>query len=519
MRPERLIHDGLLRSAAAHPDHPALVTETGRYTYGELLEASRRFAQGLVRHGLERGERVAIQLENGWASAVGIYGTLLAGGVIMVLHPQTPPDKLRFILHDSRASFWLTDSRFSGGLWNAPEIRRLKGVILGDGPPSDVSGTAEAFSLASFLDASPPSLTEAPTIPLDLAAIIYTSGTTAAPKGVMMSHQNMVFSLGSVLEYLELRPDDRLLSPLAFAFSYGLYQLFMSVAVRATLYTMQATYPAALAERIRAEHITVFPGVPTLFASLTLQAQGGLESVRCVTNAAAALPVALVPRLRTLFPRARIYNMYGQTECKRVAYLDPERLETHPDSVGRAIPGTEVLLLSETGEPVTPGETGILHVRGPHVMMGYWERPVETARALRPGRYPGERMLCTGDYFRLDEEGLLYFVSRRDDIIKTRGEKVSPNEVEEVLYSLPGVLEAAVIGVPHLLLGEAIRAYLVLIPGSSLSMQGVRRACLAQLEAAKVPSEVLFVEALPKTASGKVRRQSLRDEVLAQSPA
>jgi long-chain acyl-CoA synthetase len=323
-----------------------------------------------------------------------------------------------------------------------------------------------------------------------------------------------------VLEYLELCPDDRLLSPLSFAFSYGLYQLFMSVTVGATLYTTQTSYPAALAERLITEHITTFPGVPTLFSSLIALAQTGLAfpNLRCVTNAAAALPVAFLPQLRMLFPNARIFNMYGQTECKRVSYLEPELLNEHPDSVGRAIPGTEVFLLSEAGEPVPSGQPGILHVRGPHVMMGYWQQPEQTTQALRPGRYPGERILCTGDYFRLDESGLLYFVSRSDDIIKTRGEKVSPNEVEEVLYTLPDVLEAAVIGVPHPLLGEAVQAYLVLKPGTSLTAQLVKRTCLARLEAAKVPSEVYFVETLPKTASGKVRRQSLRDVVLSQSP-
>lgn len=517
MRPERLIHDSLLTSAAAHPSKLALVTETGRYTYGELLDASRRLAHGLQIHGLERGERVAIQLENGWTSAVAIYGTLLAGGVIMLLHPQTPPEKLRFILQDSAASFWLTETRLSGWLEALPERVNLKGVILSSaaGPLRD-----RTFDFDAFLGASLPSPAAVFTIPLDLAALIYTSGTTGVPKGVMMNHQSMVFSLGSVLEYLALRQDDHILSPLAFAFSYGLYQLFMNVTVGATLHTMQANYPAALADRLIGEHITVFPAVPTLFASLIALAQKGLvlPSLRCVTNAAAALPVAFVPQLQMLFPNARIFNMYGQTECKRVSYLEPELLAKHPNSVGRAIPGTELFLLSETGEPVPHGEPGILYVRGPHVMMGYWQQPELTARTLRPGRYPGEQILCTGDYFHLDENGLFYFVSRSDDIIKTRGEKVSPNEIEEVLYTLPGVLEAAVIGVPHPLLGEAVSAYLVLTPDASLSEQLVKRACMARLEAAKIPTEIHFIEALPKTASGKVRRQSLRDAVLSQNP-
>jgi long-chain acyl-CoA synthetase len=509
MKPRRLLQDSLLATAQAHPERVALVTESQSYRYGELLDASLRLARGLQDLGLGRGERVAIHMENGWASAVAIYGTLLAGGVLMVLHPQTKLDKLRYILHDSEASVWLTEARLAG--WLAWAKRgTLKGVVVDD-PDSSVSGDFWRFN--ELLSASPPALADPGTIPLDLAALIYTSGTTGEPKGVMMSHGSMVFTLGSVLEYLGLRPDDRILSPLAFAFSYGLYQLFMAVEVGAALLVGRATFPAQIAQRIFDEQATVFPSVPTVFGSLLALYRSGLRlpSIRCVTNAAAALPVAFVPELQALFPNARVFSMYGQTECKRVCYLEPELLAHKPDSVGRAIPGTEVFLLSEAGEPVLPGEAGVLHVRGPHVMMGYWGQPERSAQLLKPGRYPGERVLCTGDHFRMDEAGLLYFVSRSDDIIKTRGEKVSPTEIEGVLYELPGVLEAAVIGVPDALLGESVRAYVVPEPGAILNEREVKRACMVRLEAVKVPQEVLFVSELPKTASGKIRRQSLRE--------
>ena len=509
MKPRRLLQDSLLATAQAYPERVALVTEANSYRYGELLDASLRLARGLQDMGLARGERVAVHMENGWASAVAIYGTLLAGGVIMVLHPQTKPDKLRYILRDSEASVWLTEARLSGWLAGV-ERKTLKGVIVDD-PDGSVNGDFRRFD--ELLSTSSPTPADVGTIPLDLAALIYTSGTTGEPKGVMMSHQSMVFTLGSVLEYLALRPDDRILSPLAFAFSYGLYQLFMAVEVGAALIVGRASYPAQIAQRIADEQATVFPSVPTVFGSLLALARGGLRlgSVRCVTNAAAALPVAFVPELQALFPNARVFSMYGQTECKRVCDLEPELLAHKPDSVGRAIPGTEVFLLSETGEPVPPGKAGVLHVRGPHVMMGYWGQPEWSAQLLKPGRYPGERVLCTGDHFKMDEAGLLYFVSRSDDIIKTRGEKVSPGEIEGVLYELPGVLEAAVIGVPDPLLGESVRAYLVTEPDATLSEREVKRACMARLEAVKVPHEVLFVSELPKTASGKIRRQSLRE--------
>ncbi len=533
MKPHRLVQDGLLETAAAQPERTALITDARHYSYGELLAASRRFAGGLQTLGLGRGDRVAVQLDNGWAAAVAVYGTLLAGGVLVVLHPQTKPEQLRLILRDSEASVWVAEERLAG--WLVPPAERvgLRGVVVNEAVANEAvvneavvngalngvvndPGRARADGLRSFddlLGASPAAPQAALSIPLDLAALIYTSGTTGEPKGVMMSHQSMVFTLGSVLEYLELRPDDRILSALAFAFSYGLYQLFMAAEVGAALCVGRATYPAQLAGRLAAEQATVFPSVPTTFGGLLALARAGLRlpHVRLVTNAAAALPVPFVPELRTLFPNARIFNMYGQTECKRVSYLEPDLLERFPDSVGRAIPGTEVFLLSETGEAVPPGEPGILHVRGPHVMLGYWRQPERSAAALRPGRYPGERVLCTHDFFRLDDAGLLYFVSRSDDLIKTRGEKVSPLEVENVLYELPGVREAAVIGVPERLLGEAVRAYVVLEPNAALGEREIKRACLERLGAVKTPGEIVFVESLPKTASGKIRRQGLRE--------
>ncbi|HEX7022265.1 MAG TPA: fatty acid--CoA ligase family protein, partial [Trueperaceae bacterium] len=341
------------------------------------------------------------------------------------------------------------------------------------------------------------------------------SGSTGRPKGVMMSHQNMVFAMGSVTEYLELTADDRILNVLPLAFSYGLYQLLMAAALGAMLVLERSfSYPSSVLERMRQEEITVFPGVPTIFASILALDQReplSLPSVTTLTNAAAALPVGFLPGLQRIFPHARIFKMYGLTECKRVSYLQPELALAKPASVGKAIPGTEVFLLSETGEPVPPGGTGILHVRGPHVMQGYWNQPELSARMLVPGRYPGERVLCTHDVFRMDEEGFLYFVGRSDDIIKTRGEKVAPGEVEDVLYAIPGIREAAVVGVPDELLGEAVRAFVVLDEGARLSEAEVRRACVTRLESVKVPRDVLFVAELPKTATGKIRKKSLRE--------
>ena len=304
---------------------------------------------------------------------------------------------------------------------------------------------------------------------------------------------------------------------LPLAFDYGLYQLVLAVSLGATLVLERSfTFPVAVLDRLRAEDVTVFPLVPTIAATL-LALKGDqwvFPSVTRVTNTAAALPGDFIPRLAKMFPRALIFPMYGLTECKRVSYLEPEMVSTRPTSVGKAIPGTEVFLLSPNGEPVRPGEPGVLHVRGPHVMLGYWKQPELTAHMLKPGRYPGERVLCTHDVFTMDDEGYLYFVGRTDDIIKTRGEKVSPIEVENALHRLPGVREAAVIGVPDEILGEAIRAFIVLADGATLTPQDVKKACLATLESFMVPRDVVFVPELPKTSTAKVRKQSLREVVV-----
>jgi acyl-coenzyme A synthetase/AMP-(fatty) acid ligase len=331
----------------------------------------------------------------------------------------------------------------------------------------------------------------------------------------MMTHGSLVFSVGSIAEYLRLEPDDRILSVLPLAFTYGLSQLLLTARLGATLLLERSfAFPSRTLARIRAEKATVFPAVPTVFATITGMAhENDFPSVRCLTNAAAGLPPAVHEPLRRVFPNAKLYRMYGQTECIRVCYLEPDLIDGKPTSVGKAIPGTEAFVLDEEGNPVRPGEVGILHVRGPHVMAGYWRAPELTAQVLSEGPIPGERMHCTRDYFTVDEEGHLYFVDRSDDIIKTRGEKVSSVEVENAIYTIPGVRLAAVIGVPDDMLGQAVRAYVVLEDDAKLSTDTIRRECRAKLESFMVPRDVILVEALPHTDSGKVRKKSLAEAV------
>ena len=322
------------------------------------------------------------------------------------------------------------------------------------------------------------------------------------------------------MEYLRLGEGERILSVLQMAFTYGLSQLLIAARLGGTLHLERSfAYPTRTLERLAEVEATVLPGVPTVWATTISLARGKatFPSVRVLTNAAAGLPPAMHGPLAEIFPNGLLFRMYGQTECVRVCYLEPEAVPLKPTSVGRAMPGTEAIVLDADARLVKPGEVGILHVRGPHVMVGYWNAPELTAMSLRPGQHEGDRVLSTNDLFTVDEDGDLYFVARNDEVIKTRGEKVSPAEVDAVLFAIAGIKEAAVVGVPDEVLGEAVQAYVVLDDGADLSEREILRTCRQHLPLFAVPQRVVFLEDLPKTPSGKVRRKSLAAEAEAGS--
>jgi long-chain acyl-CoA synthetase len=508
--PQWLVSDSLLAAAELSPADAAIIIGGRSRDFEELADASLRLGRALQDLGLERGGRVVIQTMNIWECAVAIYASSLAGGVFVVVGPQTKAPRLSYVLRDSGAQFLVTQNSLLGNFGAiAEELPSLRHVIV-VGEDNELPAPAVPFrELLERTDPAPVTRS----IPVDLAALIYTSGSTGNPKGVMMRHASMVFTTQSLCSYLRLSASDRILNFLPLAFDYGLYQLLMAVHLRATLILEQSfTFPRQIVDRVTELEATVFPGVPTVFATMRALMREKpdlhLPSVRRVTNTAAALPPPILGDLRRLFPNALIFAMYGLTECKRVSYLEPELLEDRPSSVGKAIPGTETLVLVD-GRPAAPGETGILHVRGPHVMAGYWQQPALTDEMLVDGPTPGERMLCTQDSFTIDEDGFLYFVGRTDEIIKTGGQKVSPVEVEHALHSLPEVRDAAVVGVPHELLGEAIRAFVVLQPGAELTELDAIRRSKSLLEPIMVPHEIVFVAELPTTESGKIRKQGL----------
>lgn len=500
----------LRQSAAADPDRIAITAGDARLSYGALDDASDRLAAALVALGTKRGDRIAVLMENIPEAAISIFAVLKAGAIFCPVNPQLRADGIAFILRDARPVAILTQAKF---------LRACEEATAGlDTPPMLISTRALA-ALPQGIVAFDKAVSDAEPAPLadpgdddDLAMILYTSGSTGRPKGVMMTHRAMDAVSASITLYLRNSADDVVLCALPLAFTYGLYQLLACIRTGARLVLERNfAFPQAVLDKARAEGVTGLPLVPTIAAMLLSMKDLGpqaLPALRYLTNAAAPLPPAHVEGLRKLFPQAQLYCMYGLTECARAAYLEPEELERRQGSVGKAIPGTEAVVVDPEGREVAAGTVGELVVRGPHLMRGYWENPAATEAVLRPDPKTGVPQLHTGDLFRTDADGFLYFVGRKDDMLKVRGEKVAPREVEAALCTCPGVVEAVVWGEPDPVQGNLLRAAVVACD-PALAERDLLRHCARILPDYMVPRTVGFREELPKTASGKIARRLL----------
>jgi len=510
----------LFRAAAClHGGNTAVVGHSGRLSYRQLEREALRLARELRRVGASRGDRVAVMMANSAEAAIAIWATFEAGCVLVPLHAATRPDDLVTVLRDAEPRWIITGRELAATI--PPVLEAVPGIerVLAwtrTGAESTTSGDrVQNWCLQPDDDDLPgDSDHEAPRAPPGgLAALIYTSGTTGEPKGVMLTHANMRAALSAVNEYLRVGCTDVVYSPLPLSSSYGLYQLLLGLSVGATVVLDRTfAFPAQSLSLIVRERATVFAAVPTMFAWLAATptlGQFDLSSLRILTSAAAPLPLEHARRLRERLPHARLYVMYGQTECKRISYLDPGDWALKPGSVGRGMFGQQHRIVDDDGHAVAAGEIGELVVRGPHVMQGYWRKPEATRLKLRA--VPGEpgRWLHTGDLFTSDEDGYLHFVSRRDELLKVGGHKVSPREVEDVLCQMPEVREAAVVGVPHPEWGEAVQAHIVLQDGAQCDAAAVARFCKRRLRAYMVPKVVIFERDLPRTESGKLRRRDL----------
>jgi len=518
-----LLDEWLARSARRYPAKDAIVCGDDRWSYGKLHGYAEAFADGLVDLGLRRQDRVAVLLGNCAETVVCLFGAFKAGGTAVLLEANTKPRRLRHVLNDSGARVLVARSNQARVLaealkdWEAD----LKIVWLEKSPRVRLAGRISDVCWDALLADHNPC--ERPTasashgerprcIDLDLATIIYTSATTGEAKGVMCTHRNMIAAAKSIIQYLGNSEKDVILDVLPLSFSYGLYQMLVSCMVGGTVVLERSfLYPHVILNRLVQERATGFPLVPSIAAMLLRMENIGeydFSSLRYITSAGGALPVGHLRRLRQLVPHATLFNMYGQTECVRVCYLSGPELDAYPASVGRPMPNCEIRIVDEEGNAVAPGEPGELAIRGSNVMQGYWHAPALSEAVFKSGSYPASRWLHSGDFFRTDENGYLYFLGRRDDMIKTRGERVSPKEIEDVVCELEGVVEAAAVGIPDDILGQAIKVFVV-DGEAQLKEKDVLRHCARLLEPLMVPKYVQMVPALPKTERGKVNRREL----------
>ena len=512
----RLLHELIAASAVAGSERVALHWEAERVTYADLANAVERVANGLLDLGLARRDRVAIFLPKRVETVAAMFGTSRAGGVFVPVNPVLKPPQVAHILRDSGARILITSATRAEGLEaELPQCPQLAAVVLIDDEGPRAFGTAATRSWRALLAA--PSRTVWPTVDADVASILYTSGSTGKPKGVVLTQRNMVSGAESVAEYLCNRDSDRLLAALPFSFDYGFSQLSTAFLTGASVALMDYLLPRDILAALERHAITGLAGVPPLWiqlAALTWPAPIA-RTLRYITNSGGAMPTATLATLRSKVPSTSVYLMYGLTEAFRSTYLPPSQVETRPTSIGKAIPNAEVLVVRPDGTPCDPGEPGELVHRGALVSLGYWNDPEKTALRFRPapGQPAGlplpELAVWSGDTVIRDEEGYLYFVGRRDEMIKTSGYRVSPTEVEEVLYATGLVAEAVVVGAPHPVAGQAIVAVVVPQAAGEEPQAELMRACRAALPLYMCPGHVVWRDALPRNANGKIDRPAI----------
>jgi amino acid adenylation domain-containing protein len=493
-------------SARRTPGAVALIESSRRTTYGELDQLANRYGRLFRQHGVGRGDRVIIAVDNGLEMVAAYFGTLKAGGVAVPLPAGPRSDRLSHAVIDCTPRIAVIDSATATAVKPGSPLASVPGVFVtgSDAPPPPFTNLAGA--VAAIADAAEP----VDQSERDLAAIIYTSGSTGEPRGVMLSHRNFVANTRSIVAYLGLTAADRVLCVLPFSYVYGLSLLHTHVAVGGSLVIEnRSAYPNVVLSAMQEHEVTGFAGVPSTFALMLRRSivdEVQLPCLRYVTQAGGPMPPAQITEWLRRGPRADFFVMYGATEAAaRLAYLPPADLSRKLGSIGRAIPGVEIIVLTESGVGAQAGEVGELVARGENISSGYWKNPQETALRFSPLGYR------TGDLGYADEDGYLYLVGRQHDMLKVGAYRVGVKEIEDVLHAHPAVSEAAVVGAPHEMLGEAPVAFVALKTAVDDLQNTLRAHCAAQLAAYKVPLRVVQQHELPKLpGAGKLNRTALR---------
>ncbi len=510
--------DYLSITARCIPDKIALTCGSSTFTFEQLDIYSDNLAGHFYQRGLKRGDRLVCCSGNTWQSVVCFWAALKAGVVISLVADDISLRNLKYILSDSGATF-LVASSFNTNKKDVNPINIMEELLAIDSLSFIIStekiNDDISQSIFNFEDAIKHGASHfvSGCLDIDLAAIIYTSGSTGEPKGVMLTHRNMITATDSLNHYLNYTSDDVVLSVLPLSFDYGLYQMIMSVAVGARLILEKDfTWPILTLKKIETEKVTILPIVPTiviLFEDCASRINVNLSSVRLMSNTGAEVNKKHLDIIANRFPNAHMFSMYGLTECKRCSYLSPQDLVKKPGSVGIAIPNTEIWILDESGNQLAPNQMGEIVIRGGTVMKGYWRKPEQTAKKLKDGPIPGEKVLHTGDYGVKDQDGYLYFKGRMDEVLKCRGMKVSPLEVEGFLMSIEGVKEAAIVGVHDDIQDHILHAFVAHEMTISNPIEHILQRCQQGLPPNKCPSNITLLKQLPKTTNGKIDKQTL----------
>ncbi|MYM75850.1 acyl-CoA ligase (AMP-forming), exosortase A system-associated [Duganella sp. FT134W] len=514
----QLIHECIFESARRVPERQALSYQGVGLNYGALAQMVRQAAYAWLNHGLGRGERLAVYLEKREEAVAAMFGAAAAGAVFVPVNPVLKAAQVAYILADCNVRILVTSrerfNQLAAALAGCPDLHTV--IIIGSmealQPPGGIK--LHSWREAMLAAAQQPSH---PCIDSDMAAILYTSGSTGKPKGVVLSHRNLVAGALSVSSYLDNTEEDRLLCVLPLSFDYGLSQLTTAFAVGACAVLLNHLLLRDVIDAVDRDRITGLAGVPPLWIQLSELNWHHARRLRYITNSGGVMPQPTIKALRKALPHVEIYLMYGLTEAFRSTYLAPEQLAIRPESIGKAIPNAEILVLRSDGSPCGPHEPGELVHRGALVAMGYWNDAARTAERFRPlpdrsgGLTIPELAVWSGDTVRADDEGYLYFIGRTDDMIKTSGYRVSPAEVEEVVYASGLVSEAAALGIAHPTLGQAIALVAV---GDELNTPALLAACKRCLPAYMVPTRIdMRSQPLPRNPNGKIDRPLLAQQL------
>ncbi|NNF16947.1 MAG: acyl-CoA ligase (AMP-forming), exosortase A system-associated [Gammaproteobacteria bacterium] len=498
---------------------PALIDRSRRLDYGQLTELMRAAANGFIAAGMRKGDRIGIYLPKQIETVVSIFATAHAGGVFVPVNPLLKPAQVQHILTDCDVRILVTSRQRAQSLETViADCPALEAIVLVD-ELQELSSSKQVISWDDLLAA--PSVDMWRIIDADVASILYTSGSTGKPKGVVLSHKNMVTGAFSVSEYLENTASDKLLAVLPFSFDYGFSQLTTAFCRGASVVLMEYLLPRDVIRKVCQEEITGLAGVPPLWNQLAglPWPETATDHLRYWTNSGGAMPQVTLESLRTALPKTDPVLMYGLTEAFRSTWLPPAELDKRHGSMGKAIPNAEIMVVNDDGGICAPDEIGELVHRGSLVSLGYWNNPEKTAARFKPAPHHQKELVMeeiavwSGDRVRCDEDGYLYFVGRRDEMIKTSGYRVSPNEVEEALFATGMVSEAVALGTADKDLGEAIVAIVVATHDSEQDTAALSLACRQELANFMLPKHIIWVADMPRNANGKIDRAGLAQEL------